>query len=87
MHRVICERRVFKDLESIPSLDVERIRECFKGLSVDPFPPGFKKLSGSLGLYRIRQGNYRIIYAVVRQEKEVRVLLVRHRKDSYRKFP
>ena len=84
MFRLAYEKRVFKDLDKISNADVERIRDVFKELSANPTPHGSKRLSGYPGLYRVRQGDYRIIYAVVPKEKLVRIILVRHRKEVYR---
>jgi len=84
MYQVLYEKRVLKDLDKIPNQDVERILNVFAVLSSNPYPQGSKKLSGKLNLYRVRQGNYRIVYAVVHKEKEIRIILVRHRKEVYR---
>lgn len=84
MYQVLYEKNVLKDLDKIPNQDAERILFIFKALSSDPYPRGSKKLSGKLNLYRMRQGNYRIVYTVSHKEKEVRIVLVRHRKEAYR---
>lgn len=84
MYKVLYEKRVLKDLDKIPSQDVERIPSIFEVLSANPYPQGSKKLSAKFNLYRVRQGNYRIVYAVVHKEKEIRIILVRHRKEVYR---
>ncbi len=84
MYQVLYEKRVLKDLDKIPNQDVERILNVFKALSANPYPQGSKKLSGKFNLYRVGQGNYRIVYEVVHKEKEIRIILVRHRKEVYR---
>lgn len=84
MYQVLYEKNVLKDLDKIPNHDVERILNVFEVLSSNPYPQSSKKLSGKLNLYRIRQGNYRIVYAVTNKEKEIRIILVRHRKEVYR---
>ena len=84
MYQVLYEKRVLKDLDKIPNQDVERIFNAFEALSSNPYPQGSKKLSGKLNLYRVRQGNYRIVYSVVHEEKEIRIIFVRHRKEAYR---
>jgi len=84
MYQVLYEKRVLKDLDKIPNQDAERILNVFEALSSNPYPQGSKKLSGKLNLYRVRQGNYRIVYVVVHKEKEIRIILVRHRKEVYR---
>jgi mRNA interferase RelE/StbE len=84
MYQVLYEKRVLKDLDKISNQDVERISSAFEALSFNPYPQGSKKLSGKLGLYRVRQGNYRIVYSVAHKEKEIGIILVRHRKEAYR---
>ncbi len=84
MYQVLYEKRILKDLDKIPNQDIEKILCVFKALSSNPYPQGSKKLSGKLNLYRVRQGNYRIVYAVVHKEKEIRIILVCHRKEAYR---
>ena len=84
VYRIFYERRVFKDLDKIPNIDVERIREVLKGLAGNPRPFGVEKLSGKEGLYRVKQGNYRIVYTISSADKEIRIILIRHRRESYR---
>ena len=84
MYQVLYEKNVLKDLDKIPNQEIERILVIFKTLSFNPYPQGSKKLSGKLNLYRIRQGSYRVVYTVAHKEKEIRIILVRHRKEAYR---
>ncbi len=86
MFQVSYEKRVFKDLDKIPNHDVERINDVFKTLPLNPRPLGSEKLSGQPGLYRIRKGDYRIVYAIDVKEKSIKILLVRHRRDVYRRL-
>ena len=55
-----------------------------EALAENPFPRGVEKLSGSEHAYRIRLGDYRVVYEVVAELKLVEVQRVRHRKDVYR---
>jgi mRNA interferase RelE/StbE len=73
-----------KDLRSIPRQDIERILIAVDKLSEEPFPLGFRKLAGTDYTYRIRIGDYRIIYEVFLESKVVEIAFVRHRKDAYR---
>jgi mRNA interferase RelE/StbE len=62
-------------------------RNAFRKITAmeeDPFPRGCKKLSTPAELYRVRSGEYRIVFAVNRQHRTVAVIRVRHRKDVYR---
>ncbi|MSN24936.1 MAG: type II toxin-antitoxin system mRNA interferase toxin, RelE/StbE family [Geobacter sp.] len=74
---------VRKDLTSIPGSDLQRIMERIGGLAEDPRPAGCEKLSGQ-DKYRIRQGNYRIIYSIQDTELTVWVVKVGHRREVYR---
>lgn len=75
---------VAKDLRAIPRADVERILARIGALGDDPRPPGCEKLSGQEH-YRLRQGSYRIVYAVFDTDVIVEVVKVAHRRDIYRR--
>ncbi|MGK7913295.1 MAG: type II toxin-antitoxin system RelE/ParE family toxin [Synechococcus sp.] len=83
-YRVIVKQSVAKDLRRIPKKDVERILKRIKKLAEDPRPPGAEKLSGQ-EKYRIRQGGYRIVYAIEDEELVVIIVKVGHRSGVYRK--
>jgi mRNA interferase RelE/StbE len=53
-------------------------------LAENPFPPGCRKLQGSRDAYRIRVGDYRVVYEVATGRLLVEIVRVRHRKDVYR---
>jgi mRNA interferase RelE/StbE len=53
-------------------------------LKDEPSPHGVEKLEGAERLYRIRVGDYRIVYEVDTQAKEIMILYVRHRREAYR---
>jgi len=55
-----------------------------KLLQAQPRPSGSKKLAGILSLYRLRQGNYQVIYSVDDQSRVVDIIKVGHRRDVYR---
>ena len=63
---------------------VDKIIAAVEGLVENPFSHGVEKLSGSEHAYRIRLGDYRIVYEVVAESKLIEVQRVRHRKDVYR---
>jgi len=74
---------VRKDLASIPRNGLRRIMERIKSLAADPRPIGCEKLSGQ-EKYRIRQGNYRIIYSIQDTQLIVWVVKVGHRREVSR---
>jgi mRNA interferase RelE/StbE len=73
-----------KDLRRIPREAVSRIIAEVEKLADDPLPHGSEKLSGSERTYRIRAGDYRVVYELLREAKIVEIQRVRHRKDVYR---
>jgi mRNA interferase RelE/StbE len=74
---------VEKDLRLITKKDQIKILKRIDALALNPRPPGCKKLTGE-NKYRIRQGDYRIIYTIHDKELIVWVVKVGHRKDIYR---
>jgi len=80
---LVVRPSVTKDTKDIPSGDLIRILKRVESLREDPRPPGSIKLSG-MDYYRIRQGNYRIIYEIEDARLIVVVVKVGHRRDVYR---
>jgi mRNA interferase RelE/StbE len=83
-YRIVFRKSVAHDLRSIPNRDLRKILATIESFSEEPRPSGFEKLSGR-DRYRIRQGNYRIIYEINDDEVVVVVVKVGHRKDVYRR--
>ena len=82
-YRVIVRKSVSKDLKGIPRKDVRRILAAINSMADDPRPPGTKKLSGQ-ERYRLRQGNYRILYEIEDDRLIVCVVRVGDRRNVYR---
>ena len=82
-YRVIVKQSVSKDLKKIHKKDIKRILTAIRGLASDPRPPQAKKLSGQ-DRYRLRQGNYRILYSIEDVRLIVCVVKVGDRRDVYR---
>jgi mRNA interferase RelE/StbE len=82
--RIEWKKSTRKDLRKLPSATVDKIIGAVEGLAENPFPHGVEKLSGSEHAYRIRLGDYRVVYEVVAELKLIEVQRVRHRKDVYR---
>lgn len=74
---------VAKDLRRIPAKDLERILQPIESLHTQPRPAGCEKLS-SLERYRLRQGDYRIVYEILDNEFIIIVVKVSHRRSSYK---
>lgn len=84
MHKILVDPRAAKQLAAISSIYRKRIVGRIDALQVDPRPSGCKKLRGAYDLYRIRIGDYRVVYQI--RDKELLVLIVRigHRNEVYR---
>jgi len=81
---LVLRPSVSRDVKGIPQQVLKRILERIEALRDDPRPPGAVKLSG-LEYYRVRQGDYRIVYEI--QDKVLVVIVVKigHRREIYRK--
>ncbi len=76
-----------KEIRNLPSKVIrDKIIEIIDDLNINPVPDEAKKIKGSNNIYRIRQGTYRIVYQIYKNELLVIVIRVRHRKDVYRGF-
>jgi mRNA interferase RelE/StbE len=83
-YRLLIKASAAKELRAIPNKrDRQRIVKRILGLETDPRPPGSQKLSGR-ERYRIRQGQYRIVYGIEKDELVVYVVKIGHRRDVYR---
>jgi mRNA interferase RelE/StbE len=82
-YELFFKKSVWKELKKIPNVDLKKILSRIEELGINPRPTGCEKLTGH-GLYRIRQGNYRIVYSIQDNELTVWVIKVGHRKDVYR---
>jgi mRNA interferase RelE/StbE len=76
-------RRGQKELAILPRLDYERVKEAVSNLGNNPRPHGCSKLIAREG-WRIRVGNYRIIYEINDTTKEITILHIGHRRDVYK---
>ncbi len=83
-YQILILRRAQKELAKLFGRDFERVKQSILKLSDHPRPSGCRKLTGRDG-WRIREGNYRIIYEIDDQKKTVTILHIGHRKDIYRK--
>ena len=83
-YKVIFKPSVEKDLRSLPQSVVTRIFKHIEALKDAPFPRQSIKLAGAEQLYRVRIGDYRMIYSVDKNNRQVIIHYVRHRRDVYR---
>lgn len=75
---------VEKDLKPLPKDVTVRVWARIEALKFQPFPPNVVKLEGAQRLFRIRVGDYRIVYEVNTAEKQITIQHVRHRREVYR---
>jgi len=75
--------RAQRELERLGLGTYKRVLNAVRGLAQDPRPPGCRKLKGRDG-WRIRTGNYRVVYEIDDQQQIVTVSHVGHRRDIYR---
>lgn len=83
-YEIVFARTARKELELIDNDLVRRILRKIESLSSIPRHSGCEKLKGEENLWRVRVGNYRIIYSVYDNKKLIDIILIRHRKDAYR---
>ena len=82
--QVIIPKSVEKELNRLPDKVTSRTLDAFTELQVNPRPIGCKKLVGR-DAWRVRVGNYRIIYEIDDHKKNVTIFSIRHRREAYRK--
>jgi mRNA interferase RelE/StbE len=83
-YTVTIERGALRDLKRLPDRIRARIDERILALAGNPRPPGVEKLSGSDCSYRVRIGNYRILYEIHDQILHLLVVAIGHRREVYR---
>lgn len=83
-YKIVFRKSVVREMRGIPNRDIREILTTIDALSEDLRPVGAEKLSGQ-ERYRVRQGNYRVVYEIKDEEVIVVVVKVGHRKDVYRR--
>lgn len=84
MYQVLLERTAERDLKRLPAEVHDRVIDTIKGLATNPRPPGCRKLVGGKNDWRVRVGDYRVLYEIADTIRIVRVNRVRHRREVYR---
>jgi len=82
--QVIFARSARQELEALPRRVAERILTRIETLAENPRPRGCRKLQGSSQLWRIRVGEYRVIYAIDDSKRTVDITVIWHRNEAYR---
>ena len=84
MYKLAWKTSAEKELRRLPREVVARLLNVVDGLRANPFPPNSRKLMGAEKTYRIRVGDYRLVYTVDGGHLVIEVVAVGHRKDVYR---
>lgn len=82
-YQIEFAKRAAKQFKALPIKEQERLQPKIDALATEPRPGGVVKLSGEEDLYRIRVGNYRILYAIQDAQLLVLVVKVGHRREVY----
>ncbi len=82
-YKVLIKASAAKEVQALPRTDRARIVARIRQLATDPRPPGCEKLSRE-EKYRVRQGDYRILYSIDDDDHVVVVVKIGHRRDVYR---
>jgi len=83
-YKVEWKSAAYHELKNLDRQVISRVLRTVEALAQNPIPPGARKLHGADRTYRVRVGDYRIIYELAEQEQMVTLIRVRHRKDAYR---
>ena len=82
-YKITIKKSAAKELEDIPQKDLRKIIKCIRSLARDPRPYGSQKLSGQ-ERYRVRQGDYRIVYSIEDKDSLIDIVKIGHRREIYR---
>jgi mRNA interferase RelE/StbE len=82
-YQVIFKPRARRELEKLSNAVAERIARAIDALALQPRPPGCKKLENEDNLWRIRVGDYRVVYQIHDDRLIVLVVRIGHRREVY----
>lgn len=82
-YSLLVKRSAERELRKVPRADLQRITQRIKDLAAIPRPSGSEKLAGQ-DSYRIRQGDYRIVYTVDDNQRLIEIIKIGHRREVYR---
>jgi len=85
VYEVYLERAAENDLKRLPTTTFHRIIPQIRILAENPRPSGCRKLTGLKNDWRIRVGDYRVLYEIDEKARAVRIMRVRHRREVYRR--
>ncbi len=83
-YRIEIKSSAAKELEKLPRKMIPRVVAIIKGLADNPYPQGVRKLAGFEHTYRVRVGDYRILYDIFEKKLIIEIIRIRQRKDAYK---
>lgn len=83
-YQIVLARSARRELDDLPRSLGLRILRRIESLALTPRPRGCRKLVGSTNLWRLRIGDYRVIYGIDDAQRIVDIVAIRHRSDAYR---
>jgi mRNA interferase RelE/StbE len=83
MYKIQIKRSAERDLRQLPASVFRRINRQIVALGSEPRPPGVRKLQGQMEGWRVRVGDYRILYQIDDAAQTVTIVRVKHRRDVY----
>jgi len=84
VYNILLESQARRDLRRLPKSVFERTMRQIGALASNPRPAGCRKIVGSENDWRVRVGDYRVVYEIHDPDRMVRVMFVRHRREAYR---
>jgi len=86
LYKIEWKESARKELKKLQKKTIVRILKAVETLSNNPYPPRSRKLYGAMYIYRLRVGDYRVIYSVYSDIVTIEIVKIGHRKEIYKKF-
>ena len=85
-YKIEWKQSAQKELKKLQKKTISRILQAIETLTDNPHPPGSRKLHGAEYTYRLRAGDYRIIYSIYSNILTIEIVRIGHRREIYRRF-
>ena len=82
-YKITIKKSAARELDEIPKKDLRKVVKRIQTLARNPRPPGSQKLSAQQ-CYRVRQGDYRIVYSIDDEDSLIDIVKIGHRREIYR---
>lgn len=82
-YTINVNRAAQKDIRALDEKIRVRVIQSIRLLAAEPRPPGCRKLAGAINRWRIRSGDYRVIYSIEDEDRRVEIVATRHRSKAY----